>query len=170
VRDALPPPRGGASLRVVGFGNRWRRDDAVGLEVAARLRAELSDDVEVLEREGEPTGLISEWGPEDEVWLVDAVSSGAAPGTVHRIDASERELPAAIFRASTHHLGVPEAVEVARALGRFPARLVVYGIEGANFEAGRGLTPEVEGALEQVVAALRVEVMTEPPHKVEAGE
>jgi hydrogenase maturation protease len=170
VRHALPEARGRASLRVVGFGNRWRRDDAVGLEAAARLRAELPDDVEVLEREGEPTGLISEWGPEDEVWLVDAVSSGAGPGTVHRIDASERELPAAIFRASTHHLGVPAAVEVARALGRLPARLVVYGIEGANFEAGRGLTPEVEGALEQVVAALRVEVMAEPPHKVEAGE
>ena len=158
MRDALPAARGRASLKVVGFGNRWRRDDAVGLEVAARLRAELPEEVEVLEREGEPTGLIAEWGPEDEVWLVDAVSSGAAPGTVHRIDASERELPRPIFRASTHHLGVPETVEVARALGRLPARLVVYGIEGSDFDAGRGLTPAVEAALEQVVAALHAEL------------
>lgn len=112
----------------------------------------------MLEREGEPTGLISEWGPEDAVWLVDAVSSGAAPGTVHRIDASARALPAEIFRASTHHLGVPEAIEIARALGRLPARLVVYGIEGASFDAGRGLTPEVAAAASRVVEATRDEV------------
>jgi hydrogenase maturation protease len=146
-------------LRVVGFGNRWRRDDAVGLEVAARLRAELPDDVEVLEREGEPTGLISDWGSDDQVWLVDAVSSGAPPGTVHRIDASERELPAEIFRASTHHLGVPEAVELARALGRLPARLVVYGIEGKDFDAGRGVVPDVTAGADRVVAAVREEVV-----------
>jgi hydrogenase maturation protease len=114
--------------------------------------------VEVVAREGEPTGLIDTWEPADEVWLVDAVSSGAAPGTVHRIDASERELPAEIFRASTHHLGVPEAVELARALGRLPRRVIVYGVEGADFDAGRGITPEVDAAADQVVAAVREEV------------
>jgi hydrogenase maturation protease len=105
-----------------------------------------------------PGETISEWRPEDEVFLVDAVSSGAAPGTVHRIDASERALPAEIFRASTHHLGVPEAVEIARALGPLPARLVVYGIEGASFDAGRGLTPAVAAAADGVAAAMREEV------------
>jgi hydrogenase maturation protease len=145
-------------LRVVGFGNRWRGDDAVGLEVAARLEGGLPDGVEVIVREGEPTGLIDTWDPGDEVWLVDAVSSGAAPGTVHRLDASERELPAEIFRASTHHLGVPEAVELARALGRLPRRVIVYGIEGADFDAGRGITPEVAAAAERVVEAVREEV------------
>ena len=109
-------------------------------------------------REGEPTGLIDTWEPADEVWLVDAVSSGADPGTVHRIDASERELPAEIFRASTHHLGVPEAVELARALGRLPRRVIVYGVEGADFDAGRGITPEVDAAADQVVEAVREEV------------
>jgi hydrogenase maturation protease len=145
-------------LRIVGFGNRWRSDDAVGLEVASRLRGGLPDGVEVIAREGEPTGLIDTWEPTDEVWLVDAVSSGAAPGTVHRIDASERELPAAIFRASTHHLGIPEAVELARALGRLPRRVIVYGVEGADFDAGRGITPEVDAAADQVVEAVREEV------------
>lgn len=112
----------------------------------------------MIAREGEPTGLIDTWEPSDEVWLVDAVSSGAAPGTVHRIDASERGLPAEIFRASTHHLGVPEAVELARALGRLPRRVIVYGVEGADFDAGRGITPEIAAAAEQVVEAVREEV------------
>ena len=34
LRDALPEARGRASLKVVGVGNRWRGDDAAGLDVA----------------------------------------------------------------------------------------------------------------------------------------
>jgi len=158
VRDTLPEALCGALLRVVGVGNPWRSDDAVGLVVARRLREVLPAEVEVLERAGEPTGLIDAWEGADAVWLVDALSSGASPGTVHRLDASEQPLPAALFRTSTHHFGLAEAVELGRALGRLPQQLVVYGIEGANFGAGDELTPEVDLAAEAVARAVREEV------------
>ena len=61
--------------------------------VARRLRETLPESVEVLEREGEPTGLIETWADAGALWLVDAVSSGAEPGTVHRVDASHGDLP-----------------------------------------------------------------------------
>ena len=64
--------------------------------------------------------LMDAWEGAETVWLVDAVSSGAQAGAVHRVDASEEELPARLFRASTHHFGLAEAVELARALGRLP--------------------------------------------------
>jgi hydrogenase maturation protease len=143
---------------VIGVGNPWRRDDAAGLAVARRLRGTLPESVEVLEREGEPSGLIDAWAGADTVWLVDAVFSGAAPGTVRRLDASDAELPAELFRASTHHLGLAEAVELARAMGRLPAQVVFYGIEGASFDAGEELTPEVEAAVVRVAEMLRAEV------------
>jgi hydrogenase maturation protease len=146
------------SLKVIGVGNRWRADDAAGLAVAEQLRGRLADGVELLEREGEPTGLIDSWEGADEVWVVDTVSSGAQPGTLHRVDATEQALPAGLFRGSTHHLGLAEAVELARALGRLPGRLVVYGIEGARFDVGERLTPEVEAAVGRVADAVREEV------------
>ena len=86
-----------------------------GLDVVGRLRGTLPDEVELMEREGEPTSLIDAWEGADAVWVVDAVSSGAKAGTLHRLDAGERELPAELFRASTHHFGLAEAVELARA-------------------------------------------------------
>jgi hydrogenase maturation protease len=89
---------------------------------------------------------------------VDAVSSGAEVGTVHRLDASESELPTELFRASTHHVGLAEAVELARALGRLPARTIVYGIEGKSFQVGEELAPEVAAAVEPVAKAVRKEV------------
>lgn len=108
----------------------------------------------MIEREGEPVDLIEEWAEADEAVVVDAVSSGAEPGTVHRLDAHAGRLPAELFRGSTHALGVAEAVELARALERLPARLTVIGIEGRDFSAGRGLTGAVEAAVARVVAEL----------------
>jgi hydrogenase maturation protease len=144
-------------VKVIGVGNRWRSDDAAGLIVADRLRGALGG-VDVVECEGEPVALLATWQSEDAVVVVDAVCSGREPGTVHRLDASHAPLPADLFAASTHHLGVPDAVELARALDKLPDTCIVIGVEGALFEAGEGLSPPVEAALGAVEAAVREEV------------
>ena len=110
------------------------------------------------EHEGEPTALLDVWDGADVLWLVDAVSSGSVPGTVHRLDASTEPLPETLFRASSHLVGLGEAVELARALGRLPQRVVFYGIEGESFEAGDELTPAVAAAVTQVAEALAREI------------
>jgi hydrogenase maturation protease len=158
VRDAFPSPRGRSGLKIICVGNPLRGDDAAGFAVARRLAGSLAGDVELLEREGEPTALIDAFDGADAVWLIDAVRSGAPAGTVHRLDASETELPVELFRGSTHHVGLAEAVELARALGRLPRRTIVYGIEGAGFELGEELTPAVADASERVAAAVLEEV------------
>ena len=53
--------------------------------------------------------------------MIDGVSSGAAPGTLHRFEVADEPLPAELFSSSTHALGVAEAVELARELDRLPA-------------------------------------------------
>ena len=83
--------------------------------------------------------------------LIDAVHSGAEPGTIHRVDAHAQPIAKKFFRFSTHAFGLAEAVELARALGRLPPRLIVYGVEGTTFEAGIGLSPEVAAAVQEVV-------------------
>ena len=91
------------------------------------------------------------WTGRDTVILVDAVSSGGTPGTVHRFDARATPIPVGLFHHSSHAFGVAEAVELARAVGRLPPRLIVYGVVGMRFAFGRGLTGAVEGAVSGVV-------------------
>ena len=145
-------------LRLIGVGNRWRGDDAAGLLVAGRVRALHPGGLSVVEHEGEPVELIDACEGAQAVWLIDAVSSGAKPGALHRFDASDHGLPAALFRVSTHRLGVADALAFARALGRLPPRVVVYGIEGTRFEAGRPPSPAVVATAERLAAALVEEV------------
>lgn len=158
VRDTLPEARGRAKLKVVGIGNAWRSDDAVGLVVARRLREVLPNSIEVLEREGEPTGLIETWVGAEALWLIDAVSSGARPGTVHRVDVSQDDLPEPFAAGSTHHFSLGETVALARALGRLPGHVVVFGIEGERFDLGEELSECVAAAVPDVVTAVRADV------------
>ncbi len=138
-------------VSVACLGNRFRGDDAVGLLVADGVRAA---GVEVEECEDEPTRLLESWEELDLLVLVDAVQSGSAPGTVHRVDASSGTLPEGLTLTSSHAFGIGQTLELARALGRLPARVVVYGVEGAVFTAGARLTPSVASAVPGVVAAV----------------
>jgi hydrogenase maturation protease len=134
-------------MKVIGVGNEWRSDDGAGLEVARRLGGQ--------QLQGEPIGLVEALDGTDELAIVDAVFSGAPPGTVHEFEAGAEPLPVAIFGASsTHALGLAEAIEIARSLGRLPARVRVLGIEGARFDYGRGLSPEVEAAVEECTRSI----------------
>jgi hydrogenase maturation protease len=141
-------------LSLIGIGNSFRRDDAAGLEVVRRLRLAHPPGVILIEQEGEPGSLIEAWSSADEALVIDGVSSGSTPGKVHRFDVTDAPLPAEVFNPSTHAMGLPEAVELARELDRLPARLVVYGIEGENFEAGEGLTEPVQKTVETLVLDL----------------
>jgi hydrogenase maturation protease len=143
---------------VIGVGNAFRGDDAVGLAVAERLRGRVPAGVEVVPCELEPSRLIEAWEGAESALVVDAVDSGAEPGTLWRFDASEEPVPARAFRSSTHALGVGDAIELARALGRLPRRIVVYGVEGAEFAAGEGLTPPVAAAVERTASAVLVDL------------
>jgi hydrogenase maturation protease len=140
-----------ARVVVIGVGNSFRCDDAAGLEVARRL--EHDEDVRVVEREGDLAGLLDLWNEASSVIIVDSASSGAAPGTIHRFDAIADPLPTGVF-SSTHAFGVAEVVELGRALDRLPESLTVYAIEGARFEVGQDLSPEVEAAVAQLASTL----------------
>jgi len=145
----MPPSEGGTLI--IGLGNQYRRDDAVGLVVARRLKEAAPEHVRVLEESGEGTSLMESWKGADTVILIDAVHSEAGPGTVRRLDAHRQPIPTRFFHCSTHAFGVAEAIELARVLSQLPPRLIVYGIEGKTFEAGLGLSPEVEKAAQEVV-------------------
>jgi len=135
---------------VIGVGNTWAGDDAAGVLVAriVRARAGARDGVAVIEHEGEPTGLLDAWAGARLAVVVDATFGGGPAGTVRVLDATHDALPATFHGTSTHAFPLAGAIELARTLGRLPARLLVVGIEGRSFEAGARPGAAVEAALE----------------------
>jgi hydrogenase maturation protease len=139
---------------VVGVGNRFRRDDSAGLEVAELLRERVARDVQVRTLEGEPTTLLDVLADAELTILVDAVATAGRPGEICRFDATHEPVPNNVFGASTHAFGLGETIELARTLGRLNGRVLVYGITGEDFGAGEALSATVATAVQTAAAAI----------------
>lgn len=142
-------------ILVIGIGNALRGDDGLGCAVAKALQGESGLDVQM--QEGEPAALMAAWEDHNCVILVDAVSSGAAIGTVFRFDLGCDRLPDTFRHTSTHSFGLAEAVELARVLGRLPPQIVFLGIEGGNFSTGAEISPEIRNAIGTVLRMIKEE-------------
>ncbi|MGZ4193953.1 MAG: hydrogenase maturation protease [Solirubrobacteraceae bacterium] len=139
---------------VIGVGNRLRGDDGAGPEVAGRLHGlEQAGQIRVRAHEGEGLGLLELWEGASAVVLVDTVRSGAPPGTIHRLDVTTEPVPTGSQHSTSHAIGPAEAIELGRALGALPARVVVYGVEGTRFTTGAGLSDAVERSIDSLAAA-----------------
>ncbi len=134
---------------IIGVGNRDRGDDGVGPAVVDEIRRRGAP-VRSTIREGDLTNLLLDWGPDDDVMIVDCVSAPGAVGTVRVFD---DELGAS-GATSTHGMGVADCVQLAEVMGRLPRRLRVVGIAGRSFRYGP-ISPE----LSRVVPDITDEVL-----------
>ena len=143
---------------IIGIGNEYRSDDGLGLVIADRLSKLNLSELKILKQNGEPTLLMDSWRDPYKTIVVDATSSGASPGTVTRFNAAKEPLPAQLFHYSTHSFSLADVIELARGLDKLPEQLIVYGVEGENFQNGIGLTPEVENAVEKSIELITQEI------------
>jgi hydrogenase maturation protease len=138
---------------VIGIGNPDRGDDAVGVQVARQVAAERLD-VLALEFD-DPSEALDAWAPEDTVVVADAIRSGGHPGEIHVFDALEQKLLAGNWSAGgTHALGLAAVVELGRSLDLLPQRLIVVGVEAAQFGHGTPMSDAVEAAVPAAAEAV----------------
>lgn len=144
---------------VIGIGNWSRGDDAIGLAVARSLIDSGIAAIRVECLHGSEVDLLELWRDQDRVILVDAICSSSPPGTVHQWDLSTA-LPLPVFRPGTSHaFDLSGVIELAKELDRLPHSLKLYGIEGARFDPGRELSPEIKQAIPLVVETIKKEVI-----------
>lgn len=144
----------GAHTILVGVGNEFRNDDALGILVAREIRRRKFPGITVVERSGEGAALMDTWAGAELVIVVDAIYSGKAPGEIHRLDAAHEEIPRGFFHYSSHAFGVAEAVTMARELRLLPPRIILYGIEGKEFGEGVGLSDQVVKNIPHLIAMI----------------
>jgi hydrogenase maturation protease len=140
---------------VIAIGNEYRQDDGAAPAVLRLLRDRGAPADRFDLSDGESTRLLALWQNRELAVVIDAVHAHPGePGRIHRLD-----LPrTARLRggATTHGLGLGEAVELGRVLGLLPEHLVVVGIEGERFGWGKELTPAVAEAVPKAAEQVRL--------------
>jgi hydrogenase maturation protease len=167
--EPMPRVAFGKTL-VIGLGNPLISDDSVGLRIVQHLKTRLADrpDVDVTEDYWGGLRLMERMIGYDRAIVVDAICTGAAPGTIHHL---ATDALATQRSASAHDVNLPTALAFGRHAGvDLPADQDVHlvGIEAqdvVNF--GEQCTPAVAAAIpravEEVVRLL--ETMLGEPRK-----
>ena len=134
---------------VVGFGQLFAGDDGIGILVARSLRGR---GLEVVES-NDPTILLSLLADRSRIVIVDAMVGERAPGEVFRV--RHDELANHGVLASTHGIGIAEAIAVANVLhpGVVSAKLEIVGVAvGRAPVLGESMSPEVAASIHNAAA------------------
>lgn len=161
MRKTTKGPEVSNTLTLIGIGNPYRHDDGIGWEIVNQLKREHLPQAMVIEATGEGATLIEAMKDKSIVFVFDAVYSDAEPGSVFRFEANKESIPTQFFNYSTHSFSVAEAIEMARALNQLPERLIVYGVEGKDFDGGLGLSEEVKRAIPKLVELVKLDALRE---------
>jgi hydrogenase maturation protease len=149
---------------IIGLGNPLLRDDSVGLRAIQMLRGIIDDspEIELMEDYWGGLRLMEQMVGYDRAIIVDAICTGAPPGTIHLL--SPNDIPTQ-RSASAHDVNLPTALEFGRQAGaHLPStkNILLVGIEAADVQTfEESLSPEVEaalpGAVNQILSKLKIE-------------
>jgi hydrogenase maturation protease len=135
---------------VIGLGNEWRGDDAVGLLVCAALTGRVPPGVGLAHYHDTVLPVLDHCRADARLLLIDCLVSGAPPGTLRTLDLLAAPGIAA-HTTSGHLLGLQQVIGLAQQLQHAPASTILVGIEGGCFDRGAGLTPAVARAIPAAV-------------------
>ncbi|QSR87169.1 hydrogenase maturation protease [Candidatus Methylacidiphilum infernorum] len=156
------------STTIIGFGNMLRKDDGLGPELIQRLMA-LNPPlpVKLIDYGTAGFSFLNELETENRLIIIDAVSSGSAPGSLFVLEKERLELLLKEREEcpNLHTFRWNDALRWGRWLlkGNFPRNVRVYLVEVKETGYGIGLSEPVKEAVERLVALFKKEFSEKGP-------
>lgn len=132
---------------VLGVGNILMGDEGLGVRVVELFERDydLPEGVACVDGGVAGVSLSGYFKDYTHIIIVDAVSSGAAPATIHCFRGTEiKDIPPTATTA--HQIGIKELIAISRFEGACPD-IILIGIVPRDISFSMGLTPSVEAAL-----------------------
>jgi len=147
-------------ITVLGIGNILLKDEGVGVKVIEHLKEyNLPKEVELIDGGTATASLFPIFAETDYLIVIDAVKGKMSPGTIYRIGLNDL-MPPKRASISLHDLGLLEALDMAKKIGKSPKSVVIFGIEPKEINWGMELSPEINRKLPQIARLVVKEIET----------
>ncbi|MDR5672179.1 Ni,Fe-hydrogenase maturation factor [Halalkaliarchaeum sp. AArc-CO] len=161
-----------AEIAVVGVGNPIMGDDGVGKRVIDELETSSDERTNgvVLTHAGTTAffALEAMSGCRKAI-VVDAIETGAEPGTVHRYRYVDGAFAGEVPEMTMHDFSFAEALRAGRDAYDIPDELLVFGIEPARIEATLELSDRIERGVPELVDLVLEELATKST-RIDGGD
>ena len=147
-------------ITVLGIGNILLRDDGVGVRVIEHLKEHnLPKEAELIDGGTATASLFPVFAETDHLIVIDVVKGKMSPGTIYRIGLNDL-MPPKRASISLHDLGLLEALDMAKKIGKSPKSVVIFGVEPKEINWGMELSQEINGRLPQIERLVIEEIET----------
>lgn len=136
---------------VICLGNRYMRDDGIGIQVAEELRGrDLGKDILVYAHQTVDLSLLWVYKGASRAIFVDALKSGETPGTISKYTIVPNKDP--LYRLpDPHSLQLADIFEIGSQTGLLTCPVTIIGIEPKDCSVGEGLSTELASVVPTVV-------------------
>ena len=144
---------------VLGMGNILLTDEGLGVRALESFRAryEIPDGVELLDGGTTGMGLLDDIGGRAQLLVLDAVQTGAPPGTLAVL--RDDQVPVYFRRRATpHQLGLSDVLATLELAGEKPASVTVLGLVPDSLDLSLELSATILARLGDLVDALAAEL------------
>jgi hydrogenase maturation protease len=149
-------------VKIFAVGNPLYGDDGIGKAVLDRIgESDLFPGAQLIDVGTDALALIDHFADDEFHVIIDAAKMGEAPGSVVSFTPDQARLKITWDHLSLHGFGLAETFNMARGIGRLPARLKVVGVEPESINIDEGLSAEVTAAIPRVVDIIRAEVQND---------
>ena len=149
MKELAPP----CPILVLGMGNILLQDEGLGIRALEVLQRdyELPSEVELLDGGTTGMGLLDDISRRQHVVVLDAVQTGAPPGTPVVMRGGEVPVYFGI-RVTPHQLGLSDVLATLELSGEQPGSVTVLGLVPAALEMSLELSGTIEAKLPELVA------------------
>ncbi|MGM0371590.1 MAG: hydrogenase maturation protease [Halobacteriota archaeon] len=161
------------SVAVIAVGNPIMGDDGVGARVLERLEAGPEGDRPDLTLANAATTAffaLEAMSGCDRAIVLDAIATGAPPGTVHQYQYVDGAFAGEIPEMTMHDFSFAEALQAGREAYDIPGEVLILGVEPERVEMSMSLSEPIEQALPKLVARVREELPDRPNHPPQADK
>ncbi len=147
-------------VTIIGFGNKYRSDDGIGIRVIEELKKlDSFKEVEVIDGGTSGTDLLFLAKECKKIIIIDAIDIGKDAGQVVCIKASDIEefIKGDYKSLSLHDLNLCDVLKIIREL-KIDTEILIIGVKPENIGFGESLTPEIEKKIPGIITRIKKEI------------
>jgi hydrogenase maturation protease len=147
-------------VRIIGFGNKYRSDDGIGIRVIEELKKlSFFKDIDAIDGGTSGTDLLFLAKECRKIIIIDAIDIGEDTGGIARIKESDIEdfIKKDCRSLSLHDLNLSDILKLIRAL-KINIDITIIGVKPASTDLGENLSPEVERKIPQIISMVKEEI------------
>ena len=146
-------------LKIIGFGNKYRSDDGIGIRVVEELRKlDSFRNIDIIDGGTSGTDLIFLVKDCSKIIIIDAIDAGQNVDDVVNIQISDVEefIKRDYKSLSLHDLNLADILKLIKAL-KINADISIIGVKPKKMDFGDRLSPEIEEKIPEIISLVKKE-------------